>query len=553
MLATVQILSIRQESQTWDEGFEIVAGYQYLTTGEYRASLENPPLERILEALPLLFLRPDLKGDALGANNTGPADVDAGLAFLYKNRLPAGQILFAARLPMIAVTVGLLLVLAVWCRRKFGAAAGIVAAFLFALDPTIIAHGRYVKNDMLVAAAAFVAVIAWDWFLESGKGRALVASGMALGLALGSKYSALFLLPVFLVLYLLRNWRKFSWPSFLKASAVVGVLAAVVILILYAPYDGALLPHARSAAGIPLREVLDQSTMVGRRIAWIGSRLGWRSHPYLIGLATFASHGGGTHPTYIWGNRGTTGWWFYFPFAFAIKTPVAVLLGLLVIVPFAVTQPMLWIPILIYGALSMVGHVDIGLRHILPIYPFLYALLGAGLVRVRRRFRTPLVIAIVAATALESFTVFPYYTAFFNVLAGGPKNGPKFLVDSNIDWGQDLKRLGEYASAHGSPQVCVMYFGTAPTWYYLRSPANFPSIQEMQQHVAPECELAAVSVTPLEGVYVPEQWFAWLRDVPPLARIGYSIYVWDVHDPAFQRAYATLVFHAGVVPTGSRP
>jgi hypothetical protein len=474
LLASVQILSIRQESQTWDEGFEIVGGYQYLTTGEYRASLENPPLERILEALPLLFLHPDLKGVALGANNTGEADVNAGVAFLYKNRIPADKILFAARLPTIAVTVGLLVVLAAWCRRKFGAVAGVVAAFLFALDPTIIAHGRYVKNDMLVAAMAFVAVIAWDWFLESGQGSALIASGVALGLALGSKYSAVFLLPVFLILYLLKERRDFKWTRCLKSFAVVAVLAAAVILILYAPYDGALLPHARSAPGVPLRDAIDQSTLVGRRIAWIGSRLGWRSHPYLIGLATFASHGGGTHPTYIWGHRGTTGWWYYFPFAFAIKTPVAILLGLLLILPFAATQPLLVIPILLYGALSMAGHVDIGLRHLLPVYPFLYALLAAGLTQWRWKFRTPLIIAIVALTAIESLAVYPYYTAFFNLLVGGPKNGPKYLVDSNIDWGQDLRRLGEYAAAHGSPQVCVMYFGTVKCIAASRRSANWP-------------------------------------------------------------------------------
>src|ERR1700691_262143 len=148
LLATVQILSIRQEAQTWDEGFEIVGGYQYLTTGEYRASLENPPLERILEAIPLLFLRPDLKGAALEAHNTAASDVDAGVEFLYHNRIPADTILFAARLPMIAVTVGLVGVLAGWCRRRFGAAVGIAAALLFSLDPTVIAHGRYVKNDM---------------------------------------------------------------------------------------------------------------------------------------------------------------------------------------------------------------------------------------------------------------------------------------------------------------------------------------------------------------------------------------------------------------------
>ena len=170
-LAAVQITAARQESQIWDEGFEIVAGYQYLTTGQYLASLENPPLERILEALPLLLLHPDLKGDALQANNTGEADVNAGLAFLYQNRIPADKILFAARLPMIAISVALVLVLAAWTRRKFGALAGIAAALLFSLDPTVIAHGHYVKNDMTVTALAFVAVIAWNFFLKSGEGK----------------------------------------------------------------------------------------------------------------------------------------------------------------------------------------------------------------------------------------------------------------------------------------------------------------------------------------------------------------------------------------------
>lgn len=542
-LVTVQILSVRQESQTWDEGFEIVAGYQYLTTGQYRASLENPPLERVLEALPLLSLHPDLTGDALSANNTGPVDVQAGLAFLYQNRIPADRILFAARLPMIAVTNALLLLIAVWTRRRFGAIAGLLSAALFSLDPTVVAHGALVKNDMTVAATSFLAVIAWDWFLRTGKGIALASSGLALGLALCSKYSALFLLPVFLVLYIFEKRGNFSLAHFAKSFAAAGALAILVILIFYAPYDSALLPHSRTAPGIPLRDAVDQSTMLGRRIAWIGSRLGWRAHPYLTGLATFAGHSGGTHSAYILGHRGNTGWWYYFPFAFLVKTPVAILIALAIAIPFALNQPLLAIPVVLFGALSMSGHVDIGLRHILPVYPFLYVLMGAALARLPwRKFLIP---AILGCTAIESLAIFPYYMPFFNVLAGGPKNGPKLLVDSNLDWGQDLRRLGEFVASRGpnskdQPQVCIMYFGTAPTWYYLRYPANFRTLDEMHQGLPLECQLAAVSVTPLEGDYISPEWFAWLRNIPPLSRVGYSIYVWDVHDPAFARAYAGL-------------
>lgn len=544
-LATVQILSVRQESQTWDEGFEIVAGYQYLTTGEYRASLENPPLERVLAALPLLFLHPDLSGEALSANNTGPVDVQAGLAFLYQNRIPADRILFFARLPMIGVSAAFVLLLGLWTKRRFGPLAGLVTAGLFSLDPTVIAHGALVKNDMTVSATSFLAVIAWDWYLRSGKGIALVSSGLALGLALCSKYSALFLLPVFLVLYGLSHRRNPSLRHFAKSFAAAGALAILVILLFYAPYDAALLPHSRTAPGIPLRDAVDQSTILGRRIAWIGSRLGWRAHPYLTGLTTFAGHSTGSHSAYILGHRGNTGWWYYFPFAFLVKTPSAALVALGLAIPFAITQPLLAIPILLFGALSMSGNVDIGLRHILPIYPFLYALMGAALADRRARYRNSVIAAIVGLTALESFAMFPDYMAFFNVLAGGPKIGPKLLVDSNLDWGQDLKRLGEFVASRAEnpknqPQVCIMYFGTAPTWYYLRYPANFPTLDEMHRGAPLECQLAAVSVTPLEGVYIQPDWFAWLRDIPPLARIGDSIYVWDVHDPAFASAYAGL-------------
>lgn len=569
ILATVQILSIRQEAQIWDEGFEIVGGYQYLTTGEYRTSLENPPLERILEAIPLLFLRPDLKGAALEAHNTMTSDVDAGAEFLYHNRIPADAILFAARLPMIGVTVGLVCVLAAWCRKRFGAAVAIVAALLFSLDPTVIAQGRYVKNDMTVTAMAFLAVIAWEWFLTTGTDRALISSGVALGLALGSKDSAVFLLPVFLVLYVLRERRtKTGAPlpvapakvddatqspgrgqamvspflSALRSFAVVGALAAAVVLVLYAPYAGTLLPHGRGSDGVALRNSVDQATAFGRGVAWLGSRLGWRSHPYLSGLTTFADHGGGTHPAYLWGRHGVSGWWYYFPFAFAVKTPVGVLAGMVLLLALAVVRlrwkhireaPLAWFamlaPMVFYAALSAAGHVDIGLRHLLPMYPFFYVLLAAGLTVTRWRFKGPAIAVILVATAVESLAAYPYYTAFFNVLVGGPKNGPKYLVDSNIDWGQDLKRLGRFSAEHGSPRMCIAYFGTAPTWYYVPRAANFPSLEDLRKGTDLDCEFAAVSVTPLEGVYVPEERFAWLRNVPPLERVGYSIYVWDVH------------------------
>lgn len=151
-----------------------------------------------------------------------------------------------------------------------------------------------------------------------------------------------------------------------------------------------------------------------------------------------------------------------------------------------------------------------------------------------------MIAVILLGAAAESLAAYPYYTAFFNVAVGGPKNGPKLLVDSNIDWGQDLKRLGRFSGDRGSPRICISYFGTAPTWYYVPRAGNFPTLEELREGADLDCEFAAVSVTPLEGVYVPRERFAWLRDVPPLVRVGYSIYVWDAHDPGVDAALARL-------------
>jgi hypothetical protein len=236
-----------------------------------------------------------------------------------------------------------------------------------------------------------------------------------------------------------------------------------------------------------------------------------------------------------------------------VKTPVAVLAALALVLALAVARlrwslirdaPLEWFamlaPIVFYGALSAAGHVDIGLRHLLPIYPFFYALLAAGLVVPRWRFKNLALAILLTGVAAESLAAYPYYTAFFNAAVGGPKNGPKYLVDSNIDWGQDLKRLGRFSTEHGSPLMCVLYFGTAPDWYYVPRAGNFPTLEELRKGADLGCEFAAVSVTPLEGVYVPQEQFAWLRDVPPLQRVGYSIYVWDVHDPAVAAALVRL-------------
>jgi hypothetical protein len=541
------VLSIRQETQTWDEGIELAGGYSYLTTGDYRVTAQHPPLARILAALPLLAFRPHLPG------KEAATDVDAGRAFLYENRTPADELLFAARLPMIAVTAATILALAAWTRRRFGTRAALAAACFFGLDPNVLAHGRYVKHDVPVTFFAFLAAIAWEWYLESKKKRALAAAGVALGLALGTKFSAVFLIPTFAILYAIHEGRGLRWRRAAGAFAATGAMAFATLAAIYAPDAAALVPRTAGMKGArpALHRVVDRSTAVGQALAWTGAHLGLRSHPLLTGVAEFAAHNGQGHESYLMGMHSTTGWWYYYPAAFVVKSPTATLAALALALALGIGRvragglrgirfswATLAAPIAVYGAMCCASRVDIGIRLLLPVYPYLCAAIGAALAEWQWRWRTAAMVALAVGLAAETGSVYPHFTAFFNGIVGGPKEGPRRLVDSNIDWGQDLKGLKEYVDARGVRSLCADYFGTAPMEYYGLHARGLPGPEELRKGAPLGCETIAVSVTPLYGVYTPPGYYAWLREVPPRARIGWSIYVWDAEDAGMREAVA---------------
>ena len=212
-----------------------------------------------------------------------------------------------------------------------------------------------------------------------------------------------------------------------------------------------------------------------------------------------------------------------------VKTATGLLFGLaaaaFVIVRSVKAQWLvLIVPPAIYFAASMVSHINIGVRHLLPIYPFLCILVAVVLWEHRR------ILTVAAALVMvESLIAFPYYLAFFNLPSGGPSNGTRYLVDSNLDWGQDLRRLGAYFKKQGDAQFCLGYFGNAVPEYYGIQAAEMRTNQEVGKSGPPNC-LLAVSATPMMGMYVDDTW-SWVRQYRPVAKIGYSIYVFDLRVP----------------------
>jgi hypothetical protein len=174
--------------------------------------------------------------------------------------------------------------------------------------------------------------------------------------------------------------------------------------------------------------------------------------------------------------------------------------------------------------------VDIGERYLLPVYPFVFILAAAAITRTTWRGALPVGAVLAAMLVIESASIYPHYLAFFNFAVGGPNAGPRYLLDSNLDWGQDLRNLRDDWIARGRPKLCLLYFGTALPEYYGLKHEEVPRTGQVAQREAVDC-IAAVSATPLYDLYLDPGDMQWLRERQPMAKIGYSIYLYDLRKP----------------------
>ena len=465
LLVARQTVSVLQESATIDEGAHLAAGYSYWKTHDFRLLPSHPPLAELFCALPLLVLKPDFSPSPEAWRDADEFAV--GKQSLYQNRIPADTLLFAGRSMTILLTVILGLTLAWWTRKRFGAPAALMSLLIFTFSPLIIAHGRYVTTDLAVTAFIFWSCLMWLSYLETGKRSTLLWTGVLAGLAFGSKFNGLILYPIFLLLYGLHRWRtppaerRVESPRRLFTSLVLVPFLIIYSLfffdtrsVLQDPRLGPRLEHisgpARTLAAIPIP-----------------------AYYYARGLHILLRDFKGGHPAYLMGRSVPRGTWMYFPVAFAIKTPLGDLLLLALCAFLAArrwrekrTVSLVWLalaaPPLFYFALSMSIPMNIGIRHILPVYPFLFVLTGAVLFgRAHGRYTMPVCAAGFALAALmiaESASIHPHYLAFFNMLSGGPRNGPRYLIDSNLDWGQDLKKLKRWTETHPGGAVVPELF-----------------------------------------------------------------------------------------------
>ena len=536
----LEVRSAMGETQTWDEGIHIVAGYSYLKLGDYSWNVEHPPLVKIVSALPLALM--GLAAQPYEADGKRKDQVRYGIDFLYKNRRDADSILLAARSANILLTLLFACAVAWWTRRRYGPEAGLAAAALCAFDPNLMAHGRYVTTDFPVTVFFFFACVLWVEYLEKASPRRLLAAAAALGLALITKFSAVLLLPALAILYAacwIRRPREFPVR---RAALAAATLTATVVLMVAVVYWPETVRCWRT--NVPqLSTLVVRGNPTGEILFYLGRKLHLPAHAYLYGLNAVADHNAGGHSGYLLGMRSETGWWYYFPVVFAVKSTMAALGAALLLLGAGLWQawrrqwvsPMvlgLAVPPVLYFVFSMTSGINIGMRHILPVYPFLYVGVAGWLAtRANRRPGVYVLAALAALQIGECARITPDYLAFFNELAGGPGRGPEYLVDSNIDWGQDVKKLGLWLDAHaGNRRARVYYFGNAQMRYYKIDEMGYPGPLDQKGWDAID-EYCVANVTPLEGVYVPLNDLARLRLRQPVAKIGWSMYVYDLRKP----------------------
>lgn len=535
----ISVFSMAGDSLTMDELAHLSAGYSYLTQKDMRLNPEHPPLIKDLAAIPLLFIK-DIKfpSDSKAWTSDVNGQWDFGRELLFRNGNPADKMIFAGRIPMILLLVFLGFFIFKWTRELFGNKVGLLALFFFSFSPTFLAHGRLVTTDV---GAALGIVLATYHFLKSLNAPTLknaIIAGLALGLALLLKFSAILLIPFFgilLVIWIIKNKKFWIYGSKFIITLLVGFFLIWPVYLYHVwnyPPEKQISDnqdYIKNTADIFKKPIIFMAeTPVLRPYA-----------QYLSGLSMIFQRVAGGNTTYFMGEINNQAWKEYFPIVYAIKEPLAFLiLGLFALfyglfkirkLSFLIFSFLLFVAI--YWLVSIKGNLNIGVRHLLPVFPFTIILISAAAVKIK-----PLILAgLITWQIISVISIYPSFSAYFNELAGGPNNGGKYVVDSNLDWGQDLKRLAQWADKNKIDKIYVDYFGGADPSYYLKEKFA-PWWGGRKKEELPSGSYLAVSASflqggqgkPVQGFNQPSGFYNWLKDYTPVAIIGHSIFIYRI-------------------------
>lgn len=514
----IGIATINSISPTYDEPVHLIAGYSFIKTGDYRLNVfANAPFSQMWAAIPLIFLKPSLPIHHPYWNEIGRYQYQFSDLFLYKNRVDSEKMLNSARMMILILSVILGIAIFCWANELFGINSAIISLFLWCFAPYFLANGTLVTTDISLTLFYFTSIyFFWKWHKQNNNTIILpVLCGINIGLALVSKHSA------------------------------VSIFGLIGIILVYLFYSGQL--RQKNLA----RDFI--LTLVAILfVIFIVYKFNSPLQQYFYGLKKVLKEVVSGRSTFLIGHYSTSGWKYYFLIVFILKTPLAFLL-LLIAAPFCrnlIKQEkimFLLLPVICYFVLSSSTKVQIGHRHILPIYPFLIVLVSGIYPQIKSNILKIIGSVLLLWYALSTSLNHPWHLSYFNELIGSTDNGYKYLTDSNTDWGQGLKALGKYLKKQGISSIYLNYFGTGDPHYYGIKYIPIGFIDNMDTSIGEGHRLGdqinfkaqpkvifAISSTNLKATYYADKKvFSFLEYIIPEKIIARSILVYNLsNNPA---------------------
>ena len=508
---------------TFDEPLHIADGMEWLDTGTYTRERQHPPLARVAFAL-----GPYLSGIRSQSLKDTAAE---GTAILFSN----GQYFQNLRLARLGNLPFLILgcvVVFLWASRWFGRETAFFATLLFSSSPPILGHAGLATLDMAATATVMLALYQFLRWIEQPSWTQAGLLGFALGLAFLSKFSSFFFLPACFaavaVATMVRE-RRNLFAIWKTRTAHVGVAVIVAFVLVWGGYRFSRETIAITRDGKPLTSAQIENPLF--RAAFSVAEAPLPLVDLASGLQTVYKHNEYGHASYLLGQYSMKGWWYFFPVVFAVKTPLGFLALAVAGLCISLFKPkrFSWqqkataiFPVLIL-LICMSSRINLGVRHMLVVYPLLSIVSGHVLTACLKNSRPAIravAIGLAVWSVVDSVLVHPDYLAYFNQIAS--RHPERILAESDLDWGQDLHRLAARLQSLGVQEVAIRYFGTTPL-----DRVGLPSYRALSP-TAPTSGYIAISLHELVMSNAENGSFEWLKGYKPVEKIGHSIYLYHL-------------------------
>ena len=452
IMAVRFFVSVRNTALVTDEFVHIPAGYVYLKAQRFDLNPEHPPLVKTLSALPLMILNPQLPGDPRHEKDW-TRWFKFCMDFFYQAGEKARNVITWARVPIILLSCLLAWLVFSWAKTAFGITAGLFSLLLYTMEPNIFAFSRIVYTD-IGASLVYLAFFYCVWrCVKLPVFQNILIAVLAASVAPLVKHSMVIILPLWVLV--LAGMIITKRISVRKGLAYVALTLIISLFVLNLGYG--FQSHAFNSQDLKTVAAWFHLDTEGSFINKVLDRYSIIPVPtdYIHGMDIVVKHNRLGHPTYLMGQFSPNGWWYYFPAAFFFKAPIPFILlslcglGWLLFLVFfrkSSVAAFLLVPVAVYLAISMSSQINIGLRHILPVFPLLCIAAGGFVQYLWEKRNVLRWFALAAGLVLVIISLSIRYDPmeYFNEFAGGPDNGHRYLLESNIDGGQNFIKVAEF-------------------------------------------------------------------------------------------------------------